>query len=87
MATHIPHQSKSPASQPTTSVLQRQCACGAPRGPGGECADCRHKRVLDSPLQTKLRINQPGDRYEREADRMADVVMRMPDPGLQRKPT
>jgi hypothetical protein len=34
-----------------------------------------------------LRINQPGDRYEREADRMADALMRMPEPGLQRKPT
>ena len=39
------------------------------------------------PLQTKLTINQPGDRYEQEADRIADQIMRMPDPGLQRQPT
>ena len=31
-------------------------------------------------LQAKLRVNKPGDRYEQEADRVADAVMRMPDP-------
>ena len=49
-------------------------------------------------LQTKLTVNEPGDRYEQEADRMAEHVMRMavpraaasaPDtgarPGVQRK--
>jgi len=35
-------------------------------------------------IQTKLAINQPGDEYEREADRLADQVMRMPEPQLQR---
>ena len=29
-------------------------------------------------LQPKLEINKPGDKYEREADEMADEVMRMP---------
>lgn len=32
-------------------------------------------------LQKKLTINQPGDAYEQEADRVADKVMRMADPG------
>ena len=31
-------------------------------------------------LQAKLSIGQPGDVYEQEADRVADEVMRMPDP-------
>lgn len=35
-------------------------------------------------LQTKLTINQPGDAYEQEADRVAAQVMRMPEPKLQR---
>lgn len=35
-------------------------------------------------LQTKLVINKPGDEYEQEADRVADQVMRRPDPKLQR---
>ncbi len=35
-------------------------------------------------IQTKLMVNQPGDTYEQEADHIADQVMRMPDPQLQR---
>ncbi len=31
-------------------------------------------------IQTQLTVNQPGDRYEQEADHVADAVMRMPDP-------
>ena len=31
-------------------------------------------------LQKRLTINQPGDQYEQEADRVAEQVMRMPDP-------
>lgn len=38
-------------------------------------------------VQAKLRIGSPGDAYEREADRVADQVLRMPVPGVQRKPT
>ncbi|MCF6218060.1 MAG: hypothetical protein L3J62_11755 [Gammaproteobacteria bacterium] len=33
-------------------------------------------------IQAKLKIGQPGDKYELEADRVAEQVMRMPDPGL-----
>ena len=29
-------------------------------------------------IQAKLKIGQPGDKYEQEADRVADAVMRMP---------
>jgi hypothetical protein len=35
-------------------------------------------------LQTKLKINQPGDIYEQEADQVAEQVMRTPEPQLQR---
>jgi Domain of unknown function (DUF4157) len=31
-------------------------------------------------IQTKLRVNEPGDKYEREADHMADRVMQSPAP-------
>jgi hypothetical protein len=34
-------------------------------------------------IQTKLTINQPGDQYEREADRADEQVMRMPDSDAQ----
>jgi hypothetical protein len=38
-------------------------------------------------LQTKLRLGQPNDIYEQEADRVADQVMRMPESVIQMKPT
>lgn len=57
---------------PPARTLQRKCACGGTPGPGrGECADCKRKRLS---LQPKLAINQPGDRYEQEADRVANAV-------------
>ena len=31
-------------------------------------------------LQAKLRIGEPNDRYEQEADRVSDIVMRTPEP-------
>ena len=33
-----------------------------------------------SNIQPKLKVNAPGDQYEQEADRVADQVMKMPDP-------
>ncbi len=41
----------------------------------------------DEELQTKseLTVGAPGDRYEREADSVADRVTAMPDPALQRQ--
>ena len=44
------------------------------------------KLARSGALQAKLRIGQPRDKYEQEADRMADAVMRMPEPHLQRQP-
>jgi hypothetical protein len=39
------------------------------------------QRLLSSGvIRAKLKINEPGDRYEQEADRVADTVMRMSDP-------
>ena len=36
-------------------------------------------------LQTSLKIGQPNDGYEQEADRVAEQVMRMPEPLVQKK--
>ncbi|MCE8425195.1 MAG: hypothetical protein J5U17_05400, partial [Candidatus Methanoperedens sp.] len=36
-------------------------------------------------LQAKLRIGQPGDIYEQEADRVAEQVMRMPEPQVSKE--
>jgi len=68
------------ASLPVRSgTLQRKCACGGMAGPTGKCAVCRGRHLLGGTLQTQLRIGQPGDRYEQEADRVADAVMRLPE--------
>lgn len=60
-------------------VLQRKCACGGSAGLSGTCAECQQRKLRGKPIQAKLRINEPGDQYEREADRVAEQVMRMPD--------
>ena len=41
-----------------------------------------HSR-LSFPLQAKLTINEPGDQYEQEADRVSEQVMRMTAPPLR----
>ena len=38
------------------------------------------------PIQAKLKIAIPGGKYEQEADRVAEHVMRMPEPIVQRQP-
>jgi hypothetical protein len=58
--------------------LQRKCACGADAsGLTGECAECSEKKMG---LQTKLRVNEPDDAYEQEADRISDQVLAQPAP-------
>lgn len=64
-------------------VLQRKCACGNSAGSSGSCAECQSKQ--EGILQTKLQIGEAGDRYEQEADRVAEQVMRMPEPTIQRQ--
>jgi len=62
----------------TTLRLQRQCACGGASNLTGTCAECEKQKLLGRSLQTKLQVNEPGDEYEQEADRVAEQVMRMP---------
>jgi len=56
-----------------TGLLQRKCACGGTPGPTGECEQCKGRRMG---LQRKLAINKPGDRYEQEADGVAETIAR-----------
>jgi hypothetical protein len=44
---------------------------------GGACHACPAR------VQAKLRVSQPGDKCEQEADRLADAVMRTPEPHTQ----
>jgi hypothetical protein len=38
-------------------------------------------------FQAKLSMGKPGDKYEEEADRVSNQVMRMPDSKVRLKPT
>src|SRR5687768_11563685 len=57
--------------------VQLKCACGASaERSADECEQC----ARGTKLQTKLRVNAPGDALEQEADRLAEHVLSMPQP-------
>ncbi len=64
-------------SNPQVPIIQRKPICPC----DGGCPRC------GGTIQPKLTIGQPNDIYEQEADRVADQVMRMPEPVIQLKPT
>jgi hypothetical protein len=45
----------------------------------------RYVQRVVAGIQAKLVVGQPGDMYEQEADRVAEEVMRMPEPDVQRQ--
>jgi outer membrane protein OmpA-like peptidoglycan-associated protein len=58
-----------------------------PMSPVQQTQQAEIRRILRcTGAQAKLTIGQPNDKYEQEADRVADQVMAMPDPKLQRQP-
>lgn len=53
----------------------------APPAPAPSSQRPEIRRILTTPhVQTKLTVGAPGDAHEREADHVADQVMRMPEP-------
>jgi hypothetical protein len=42
--------------------------------------------LVSTAIGTKLKISQPGDRYEKEANRVAKSVVRMPEPNVREQP-
>lgn len=75
---HAPNFAKSPAAKshhPVDTILQLQQTIGN---------QAVQKLLKSGVLQAKLKIGQPGDKYEQEADRIADLVMRMPEPRVHR---
>lgn len=55
-------------------------------GRPGTCHPERNRLFLHLLYSPKLSVNAPGDKYEKEADAVADKVMRMPAPQVQRLP-
>jgi|GEM_PF-6858759 len=72
--------SQIPVHSPAKHLQACPLAFATPRACpfGGACHTCPTR------VQAKLTVNQPGDEYEQEADRVADQVMRMPEPMVQR---
>lgn len=67
-----------PAVLNDTQVINRKAGCTC----GGGCPKCQANK---SGIQSRLTIGALNDKYEQEADRVADQVMRMPEPKVQRQ--
>lgn len=73
-SSRLPDKSLSPSPYFDYNIFIKSkpiCPCG------GGCPRC---------IQAKLNVSQPGDPYEQEADRIAEQIMRMPEPIMQRQP-
>ncbi len=76
---------KSPSSP---GLLQRRSAIPSPADANRHPQIAAVRQILrGSRLQAKLTVGAPDDVYEQEADRVADEVMRMPEPVVQAAPT
>jgi hypothetical protein len=77
---------ESDVAMPSDRGLLRASSGAQPLPPPGrtmlqrKCTGCEDE---DKRLQTKLAVSEPGDEYEREADHVADRVMRMPGPSAE----
>ena len=67
---HTPAPKSVPFFTGTDTFIQAKSICPC----DGGCPSC------SGIIQPKLTIGQPNDKYEQEADRMADQIMRMPEP-------
>src|ERR1041385_8635736 len=59
-----------------SNLLQRECVCGGHAGIDRRMRGMPQKEATG--VQTKLKINQPEDIYEQEADRIADEMVATP---------
>jgi len=79
-AAKAPHLARQHGRMPGNQALlriQRQCSCGG----SGTCPACLQKKQAGA--AGSLKVGPKDDRFEREADAMADRVMRMPDPSAE----
>lgn len=81
--TNTPAQRR-PNGDNAISFVQRQRGFGKPASElPDRCPECAGETTLG--LQTKLVVGAPDDPLEHEADRMAEKVMRMSAPAVQRQ--
>lgn len=82
---HKPTPLRSPRPSPTPCapgppLVQRKPACAC----GGGCPRCQ--ATTSNPTTSNLKIGEPDDPYEREADAVAERVMRLSDAEVRRSP-
>jgi len=78
-----------------TDALSRIISSGRPVNAYGPPADSNPDSktgqlislVQRTKVQPKLTVGRPNDKYEQEADSVAERVMRMPGPQIRPKPT
>jgi hypothetical protein len=72
-AVHTPQQIAVPPTQAEpTGLIQRKCACGGKSAASDICTKCKDQELTG--FQPSLLVNKPGDRWERQADRVASQV-------------
>jgi uncharacterized protein DUF4157 len=76
-------------SQSIAGVVQRHWVpCDSPEAPSYKCDEDEKEKTREDKelngIQAKLTVSHPADRYEREADSVADLVMRTTDEELSR---
>ena len=64
-----------PRATGLAGTLQRQCACGGSSVGTLGCKECQKEAAEHAGIQPKLRVSQPGDPLERQADMVARQVM------------
>lgn len=75
-----PHRSRGAKISPPVSTVQAK--------PGhtdsiSQLQQTLGNRAVGRMLQAKLKVGAPGDKYEQEADRVAEQVVNMPEPSLE----
>ena len=73
MTTHARATATTDTPAVAAPTLQRACACGETAGISGKCPSCAADERLG--VQPKLSLGRPGDRWEQEADRIANQVV------------
>jgi hypothetical protein len=74
MFQHAGNASVSDNAMPSGSIAQTATAAAF----GRDFSQIRAHAAERETIQAKMTVNQPGDSYEQEADRVADTVMSMP---------
>jgi len=71
-------------AQPSLLARPHACLSSPWASPRSTLSDDTRSLLQPGRLQAKLAVSQPDDLYEQEADRVADQVLRMPAPTVQR---